>query len=66
MPSDKTVTSPGWQTMDSAPVDGTLILYRYDGHAAGECYWDGTEWYDNEADQPAHPTHWTPIPRMPI
>lgn len=54
-----------WMKIESAPKDGTLIIYMYDGHAAGECFWDGDEWYDNDNDQRAHATHWIPRPEPP-
>ena len=52
---------PGWRTMEGAPKDGTLIMYRFDGHVAGECWWDGEAWWDSAADQMAHPEQWAPL-----
>lgn len=56
-----------WRPIETAPKDATVVVYRYDGHVGGECWWDEEtgEWWDNDADQTAHPTHWIPRPRLP-
>jgi hypothetical protein len=53
-----------WRPIETAKKDGKKIAYRWDGHVAGECYWDGEDWYDDDADQIVHPTHWVPVPSV--
>lgn len=72
----KALTANTWQTMDSAPCDGTkLLLAKYVGHPDHEtaCWWIvkgffnvGRGWCD-DVDIISDPTHWQllPIPPKP-
>ena len=50
------------RNMNSAPKDGKPIVYQYDGHIAGECYYVEGRWYDEQKDQYCYPDFWMPIP----
>lgn len=71
----------GWQPIESAPRDGTLILVpgRY-GIATPACWWPAAhleadhtlrgDWDDGERNEdggfsPFYPTHWMPLPAAP-
>jgi hypothetical protein len=76
---DKSVAlSVGWQLIETAPKDGTSVLlclykdndrtdkrfcavghYRVD-HGLG-CWWDDVHW-----EQMWPPTHWLPLPELPL
>ncbi len=63
-----------WQTIESAPKDGTHVLVLIYG-SVYEAWWDETgKWRLAKADQHGcgccggdeeHPTHWMPLPEMP-
>lgn len=73
----RTDTIPQWQTIDSAPRDGTDILIT-NGTDTEVCYWrsyqrvEGGEWQGNYYDgydfNYVHkkPTHWMKLPAPPI
>jgi hypothetical protein len=64
-----------WQSIDTAPKDGTPVLLWTDHeHAIAE--WNGGEWWliacqealfdgDRPATVPCRPTHWMPLPKPP-
>ncbi len=63
----------GWQTMDSAPKDGTriLVLTKYGpftGHWAEDVEGMDGSWFVHgitEAVQQSEATHWLPLPTPP-
>ena len=54
-----------WQTIDTAPKDGTSILVN-DGGNVIIAWWDGG-WYSGayEPPQATEVTHWMPLPEAP-
>lgn len=57
--------APAWQTMGSAPKDGTDVLIT-NGDALAVAHWDGDEWRDMGdigwgGMSGAWPTHWRPL-----
>lgn len=68
-----------WQTMDTAPKDGTVVDLWVDGERRADCYWrigedfgeseDG--WCQMYAEASSSfavlgvPTHWMPLPEDP-
>lgn len=61
----------GWQTMDSAPKDGSEFV-GYDAATGTQhvTHWDQYGWYDPDSHyysetEPFQPTHWTPLPTPP-
>lgn len=62
----------GWREMDSAPQDGTNILYRNKFRDIGFCHWDEGYneddlpcWWDNERDDEVCPMLWLPADVLP-
>ena len=55
-----------WQPIDTAPKDGTKIIYL-NGDEVSCCRWaeDDAEWWNDYTDQYAHPIYWMPIPESP-
>lgn len=58
--------------MDSAPRDGTNILYRNKFRDIGFCHWDEGYneddkpcWWDNERDDEVCPVIWLPADTLP-
>lgn len=60
-----------WQTIDSAPKDGTRILLYAPAHLimlggwGGHGRYSGPDWYSNGVPLTTPPTHWQPLPEMP-
>lgn len=62
----------GWRSMDSAPKDGTNILYVTKFKDIGFCHWDEGYneddypcWWDNERDDEVCPIAWLPADTLP-
>lgn len=60
----------GWQPIESAPRDGTVIDLWANGLRYADAYWDGgcfsvldSTGYGVEVDEP---THWMPLPASPM
>jgi hypothetical protein len=72
---DAQIARDGWQTIDSAPKDGKVVLlftkYRvmycgsYRSGNMGEPQPDERAWRCNSAGRFATPTHWMPLPNPP-
>ena len=61
-----------WQTIETAPKDGTNILLYVFSHEPdyGVGYWNGDYWSmtvhaDRLYDEFGSPTHWMPLPEPP-
>lgn len=55
----------GWQTIESAPKDGTRILLYTAPYGAGSGHWDG-KWHSHFCLNRHHtPTKWQPLPAPP-
>lgn len=62
-----------WQTIESAPKDGTKILL-WDGHDCNTASWDKHEGWVvscvatdfNYYETVNNPTHWQPLPAPPV
>jgi hypothetical protein len=67
-----------WQSMDTAPTDGTEILFVRKGkicigHYTTDKYlkrpvsfWDGSDYvFGKRFMQETQPTHWMPLPPLP-
>lgn len=66
-----------WQSIDSAPKDGTHVLvaldeivgeaqyYIEDGREHEGWYWNDQHWTDAVGGEPFQPTHWMPLPPPP-
>lgn len=56
----------GWQTIDTAPRDGTkVLLVIEDSCVIG--FWNGRSWDDGDFyDHLGEPRHWMPIPALPL
>jgi len=63
--------APVWQTIDSAPKDGTHILvFCADSGCMAVAYYQHNEWdvtcYGGWESEPSvYPTHWQPLPQQP-
>ena len=68
-PSDKT----GWQSIDTAPKDGTHILLPFGGSCIVGYWWHSPGGEENRwcadlsanRDEDLSPTHWMPLPPKP-
>ena len=60
-----------WQTIDSAPTDGTVVLVTgnigYSAPTVASAVYDDGWWLDQweSHDDPIDPTHWMPMPEGP-
>lgn len=60
-----------WQSIETAPKDGTRILAASDGHVFGVIAWGGKRppcWKSRAAFGESlwgSPTHWMPLPEPP-
>ena len=67
LPCDQ-VEKPHWRSMETAPKDGSVVIYRHDD-GLGRMSWQpddcGHDWYDLDGDQIAHPEGWLPMPVIP-
>lgn len=69
-PVAATPVGPEWQTMDTAPKDGSHVLLYCEYYGIGRCVWESWRkvW---RSDDPNHgigfpePTHWMPLPEFP-
>jgi hypothetical protein len=54
-----------WQSIETAPRDGTDVLLWL--HDAGACcgYYHYDRWWADNGDAIVDPTHWMPLPRPP-
>lgn len=65
----------GWQTIETAPMDGTPILGFADGDMTTVAWFGGTDGVDgywslvvsgwNASNSEWNPTHWMPLPDAP-
>lgn len=62
-----------WRDIETAPRDGTEIIYRRKDGQVGRCRWDAgaygeddPAWWDIDADQGAYPDYWLPPPPPPV
>jgi hypothetical protein len=56
----------GWQTMETAPRDGTWILITMPDYRVEVGWWHRNAWrYSHEKGYKATPTHWAPLPPPP-
>jgi hypothetical protein len=66
---DPPMTVEGWQTINTAPRDGTLVAIKGTFLGGGEWESQGwfetspadRRWYDAADDEPCRPTHWRPL-----
>lgn len=70
-------TNNMWQSIDTAPKDGTYVLACIDGfyftqsaaYAPNVVYWDGKSWTNCDMEcgsiSAYEPTHWMPLPTSP-
>lgn len=65
--SQETPEQGGWQTMETAPKDGTLLLVYRPGTArlSHLAIRTATEWCGPKCCPNAEPTHWMPLPALP-
>jgi Protein of unknown function (DUF551) len=57
-----------WQSMETAPRDGTVISLWAAGAYYPECYFEYGRWVLGNGGWTAyiqHPTHWMPLPQPP-
>ncbi len=60
----------GWQPIETAPKDGTIILGywlggKHDCAIHATKFWVGRWWEPNEDYPQSEPTHWMPLPAAP-
>lgn len=61
-----------WQSIDTAPKDGSRFLAyeKTSNYSISECWWEsdfGGQWqgWTNDWDNEPNPTHWAPMPNLP-
>jgi hypothetical protein len=59
-----------WMPIESAPKDGTSIIYLDRRECIGEAFWQDKDehepgWWDEANTEEVKPTHWTPLPDLP-
>lgn len=66
-----------WQSIETAPLDGSAVLVVMDGEVAFAWYDDGCDdkgvqcdepgwmWFDQYDTGDCEPTHWMPLPKAP-
>jgi hypothetical protein len=70
MKSSAPAIQTGWRTMESAPKDGTDIIYKANrnGEYVSSCAWRSADegqqegWWDDACTEYAEPLAWTPLP----
>lgn len=70
---DGVVVPAGWRSIETAPTDGTRILYVNKFGEIGHCFWSGAAsedeeavWWDEEKDDEVVPRYWMPaLPPAP-
>jgi hypothetical protein len=58
----------GWQSIETAPRDGTKI-WACEDDVQYECWWRdsrGEAYWMDRVDSEPEPTHWRPLPALPI
>lgn len=67
MTSPDNGTIPAWQTMETAPKDGTDILIVTENREIVLCYWNNAFniWYCTDHRGYKNPSHWMPLPELP-
>lgn len=60
-----------WQSIETAPKDGTEVIYQDSDGRVSTCAWQaddcGHSWYDIHGDQLAYPRRWMALPkRLPL
>lgn len=65
-----TLPQGGWRPIETAPKDGTRMLFRAADHEPAIGWWDYDDWlWDCGIDLcplPFAPTHWQPLPAPPL
>ena len=59
-----------WRPIETAPKDGTPIIYFDGRHCIGEAFWQDKDehppaWWDEANTEEVEPTHWMPLPNPP-
>ncbi len=55
----------GWQTIASAPKDGTHLWVIWPNGIQGEAWFTNDKWAEHEFVDDVSPTHWMPLPPPP-
>jgi len=57
----------GWQPIETAPKDGTIIIAAYQYHPVRPAYWNGECWmtFGCITEGGEEPYHWQPLPAPP-
>lgn len=59
----------GWEPIETAPKDGTLVLLFCPSQFTGDYQivglWERGNWRDPDECQPIEATHWMPLPMPP-
>lgn len=59
-----------WRPIESAPKDGTSIIYLDGRECIGEAFWQDKDehepsWWDEANTEEVKPMYWTPLPDLP-